>query len=151
MGKNLPTRISVVVATVGLAVLAAVPSGAQTPTTEPPTTAALAACLVSISPSPAPVGSFPLMTVSGFLPNESIDLVALGLGGTYQADDAGVWTITFGQPVPADLAGQVFDYFWTGQESGVTCSASLAFVAVTATTAPPAETGAVTARPGFTG
>ncbi|MGZ4786476.1 MAG: hypothetical protein ACXV5S_12475, partial [Acidimicrobiales bacterium] len=78
-------------------------------------------------------------------------LVALGLGGTYQADANGVWTITFGQPVPAEIAGQVYDYFWTGQESGTTCSASLAFVAATPTTAPPAEAEAVTARPGFTG
>jgi len=151
MGKDLLKKICVVAVALGVVVLTVVPSGAQTSTstssTAPPT------CLISIVPNPAPVGSFPAMTVTGFLPGEAIHLDALGLGGDYQADDTGTWSITFALPVPPELAGQTYDYFWTGHQSGATCSARLAFVAASATTAPapPAEAAAVTAKPGFTG
>ena len=159
MTRALVKRIVVAVATVGLGILVAVPSGAQTTTTTTATTTTSnpPSCVVDIVPNPAPVGSFPTMAVSGFLPNEAIRLDAPGLGGDYVADSNGGLTISFGAPVPEQLAGQAFTYIWTGQQSGATCWVRLEFISAIPPTTPPTTStaarpaAAVSGTPGFTG
>jgi len=146
---------------VGIASLTGVPvSAAETP---PP-------CVVTLSANPVAVGENLTITITGFDPDESIN-VAETIDGVPQsaysltADDTGTYTNS--GVTPADEAGLNYTFTFTGASSGVTCNTALSVdpeattttttpttTQAPTTTAPPTTSkvaAAVAAEPAFTG
>ena len=129
----------------------------------PVASAADAPCVATFTPNPVASGAPFALTVTGFDPSEHVAVVGL-VGGEpavsfiAQADSSG--TYASGDQVDGPV---VFVFTFTGQQSSITCGATLTVLAATTTTsgdpassttsstAPPAAAKAVTAKPAFTG